>query len=80
MTNIELLRSLRKAVLVEMEKRAKLRGLDLGKDYRTILYERLDSMRARREALGTSLPEPTDAEKDDLVRYLTSRAQATAKS
>ena len=61
MPNIELLKALRSQILAEMEKRARLRGLDLGKDMRTIVYERLDAMRGRREALGDPDPEPTSA-------------------
>jgi hypothetical protein len=79
MPSAELLKALRRAVLNEMEKRARQRGLDLGKDYRTILYERLDSMKARREELNNPYPKSTKAELDDLVAYLAERAAATAK-
>jgi hypothetical protein len=78
MASIELLKALRHKILAEMEKRAKQRGLDLGKDYRTILYERLDSMRARREALGTPYAPPTAAERADLESYLIETAQRHA--
>jgi hypothetical protein len=78
MADIELLKALRHKILAEMEKRAKQRGLDLGNDYRTLLYERLDGMRARREALGTPYAPPTAAEKADLVNYLTATAQRHA--
>jgi hypothetical protein len=78
MPSAELLKALRRAVLNEMEKRAKLRGLDLGKDYRTILYEKLDGMRERREQLGNPYREPTAAERADLQAYLTETAQRHA--
>jgi hypothetical protein len=80
MPSTELLLELRRQVLVEMEKRAKQRGLHLGKDMRILLYERLDGMKVRREALGTSLPEPTAAERDDLIAYLTARAVETSSA
>jgi hypothetical protein len=79
MASVELLKGLRLKILGEMEKRARQRGLDLGKDMRSILYSKLDGMRERREALGNPYREPTAAETDDLVSYLTSRAQAAAK-
>jgi hypothetical protein len=79
MANVELLKGLRLKILAEMEKRAKQRGLDPGKDMRSILYERLDSMKARRAELGNPYPEVTAAEKTDLIAYLSERAQATAK-
>jgi hypothetical protein len=79
MANTELLKALRLKILGEMEKRARQRGLDLGKDARTLLYERLDSMKARREQLGNPYSKPTKAETDDLVAYLASRAAATGK-
>jgi len=71
--NIELLKALRSQILAEMEKRARLRGLDLGKDMRTIVYERLDAMRGRREALGDPYPEPTSAQLAELEAYLSKR-------
>jgi hypothetical protein len=79
MPSAELLKALRKQILAEMEKRARQRGLDLGKDYRTILYERLDAMKERREQLGSPYAPPTQAEKDDLIAYLTTRAEAAVK-
>jgi hypothetical protein len=78
MPSIELIKALRQQILAEMEKRARQRGLDLGKDMRTILYERLDAMKARREALGSPYPAATKAGIDDLTAYLTERAQAAA--
>jgi hypothetical protein len=79
MANAELLKALRLKILGEMERRARQRGLDLGKDYRTILYERLDAMKNRRKQLGSPYAEPTQAEKDDLIAYLTTRAEAAVK-
>jgi hypothetical protein len=78
MANTELLKALRLKILGEMEKRAKQRGLDLGKDYRTILYERLDSMKERRKQLGSPYAEPTQAETADLQAYLNETARRHA--
>jgi len=76
MPSIELIKALRHAVLAEMEKRARQRGLDLGKDMRTILYEKLDAMQARRQALGEQPRPLTTAEKADLMEYLRRRASS----
>jgi hypothetical protein len=80
MPNIELLRSLRKVVLTEMEKRARQRGLELGKDMRTILYEKLDRMAENRRRLGDELPPLTGAQKADLGAFLERLAQRPAKN
>jgi hypothetical protein len=79
MPSAELLKALRRAVLTEMETRAKLRGLDLGKDMRSILYSKLDAMKERREQLGNPYLKPTRAQLADLQAYLTARAAETAK-
>jgi hypothetical protein len=82
MANVELLKGLRLKILAEMEKRARQRGLDLGKDMRSILYSKLDAMKSRREELGNPYPKATKAERADLQAYLTETAQrhaATAK-
>ena len=78
MPSAELLKALRRAVLTEMETRAKLRGLDLGKDMRSILYSKLDAMKARREECGNPYPAPTAAERADLETYLSETAQRHA--
>jgi hypothetical protein len=80
MPSIEMMRQLQRALLVEQEKRMKQRGLQPGLGAREQLYSRLDQMRARREALGRPYAPPTAAEKDDLVSYLSERADAAAKS
>jgi hypothetical protein len=79
MPSIELLRTLRNALIVEQEKRQRQRGLQPGLDGRAQLYTRLDAMRARREALGRPYAPSTQAERDDLISYLSERAEATAK-
>jgi hypothetical protein len=79
MPRIELLKTLRNALIGEQEKRMRQRGLEPGLDGRMQLYVRLDRMRENRERLNNPYPEVTAAEKDDLVRYLAERAAATAK-
>jgi hypothetical protein len=80
MANAELLKGLRLKILAEMEKRARQRGLDLGKDMRSILYSKLDAMKERRQQLGNPYGTPTRAERSDLIAYLTERAKAGTKS
>jgi hypothetical protein len=83
MPSRELLIALRDALLREQEKRMRQRGLDPGIGMREQLYRRLDGMKERREALGRPYAPPTQAERDDLIAYLTEtaeRAQATTKA
>ena len=83
MPSIELLRTLRNALIVEQEKRQRQRGLLPGVDGRTQLYLKLDQMRENREQLGNPYPEVSPKERADLEDYLTALAQryaAAAKS
>jgi hypothetical protein len=77
--SIELLKQLRSALLVEQEKRWRQKGYNPSISARVQLYQRLDGMRARREALGRPYAPPTQAERDDLQTYLSARAAETAK-
>jgi hypothetical protein len=76
--NIELLQQLCSALLVEQEKRWRQKGYNPSISARVQLYERLDAMRARREALGRPYAPPTQAERDDLIAYLTETAERHA--
>jgi hypothetical protein len=67
MPSIELLKTLRNALLAEQEKRMKQRGLEPGLDARMQLYTKLDRMAANREALGNPYPEVSGKERADLV-------------
>jgi hypothetical protein len=62
-----------------MEKRARQRGLELGKDMRTILYEKLDRMAENRRQLGEELAPLTPAQKADLGAFLERLAERSAK-
>ena len=78
MPSVELLQALRRALLVEQEKRAKQRGWPLGSDPRLALYEKLDEMRARRCAHGEEIPPMTPAQRLDLEQYLAKVAEREA--
>jgi hypothetical protein len=70
MASVELLLALRRAVLTEIEKRQRQRGLEPGKTMREILYHRLDEMAARRRAHGDKVSRPTPAQLADLGNFL----------
>jgi hypothetical protein len=69
MPSVELLLSLRSALLREQEKRAKQRGWPLG-DPRLALYQKLDAMAENRRRLDGELPRLSPAQLRDLGEYL----------
>jgi hypothetical protein len=78
MANVELLLALRRAVMTEIEKRQRQRGLQPGLDPRQQLYVKLDEMAARRKACGDVLTRPTPAQKADLHAFLAAFAARSA--
>jgi hypothetical protein len=78
MPSIELLRTLRNALIVEQEKRQRQRGLLPGVDGRTQLYLKLDQMRENRDRLGSPYPEMSPKERADLETYLRETAERHA--
>jgi hypothetical protein len=68
--SVELLLALRRALLAEQERRARQRGWPLGADVRTVLYQKLDDMAARRRAVSGEPVPLTVAQRVDLVSYL----------
>ena len=78
MPSIEMLLALRKALLAEQQKRAKLRGWPLGSDPRTALYTRLDEMVARRKACGDEVSRPSPAQLADLHAFFAKLGGSTS--
>jgi hypothetical protein len=66
------------ALRAEQERRAKMRGQEIG-NAREVLYRKLDTMAANRERLGSPLPPMTPSELADLESYLSDRADAEVK-
>ena len=66
------------ALRAEQERRAKMRGQEIG-NAREVLYRKLDTMAANRRRLGSPLPAMTTAERVELEQFLADLGRRSAE-